>query len=480
MSLITRTVRNLQFVGLAQLLSIGLLQVGYLVLARLLTPDDFGLYAAVMTVFNLCVTVSTVGLDLAAVQNKDESEEILRTAATFRMTMAIIAVITVLILAPLIASFFGVSEMTNPLRVITIAILISSAGFVSSVRLTKALRFRELSISRIGYAVTWPAVAVAAGVIGFTYWSMIVANLFASLTALTLLWVYAPWKISFHIDKIVLAKLLHYGKFPVATGVVVFLFFNLDKVVVGRFLGAELLGLYFMAFTWGTMMPGIFTSIVNSVMFPTYSSISHDRDMLSKGYVKTLTYLGYISLPMGFGLAAISPIFIGALLGSRWMAAAGSLAVLSLVGTCSALTSPAGSLFMATGNPNLSWKQSAVTVAVYAVLLVPAVIVGGIVGVSALMLAIVTISFVWVQHMASRLIGMSLTTLWRPLWKPALAASVMSAIVHYASAFLKAQLIPLVGLIALGIAIYGAIVYALNRRIAMSEARSLIQLFLGR
>ena len=476
----TKTVRNLQFVGLAQLLSIGLVQLGYLILARMLTPDDFGLYAAVMIVFNLCVTVSTVGLDLAAVQSKDESEELLRTAATFRMTMAIIAVIAALILAPVTASFFGISEMTDPLRVITLAILISSAGFVSTVRLTKALRFRELSISRIGYAVTWPAVAVLAGVIGFTYWSMIVASLFANVIALALLWIYAPWRISFHIDKTVLAKLLHYGKFPVATGVVVFLFFNLDKVVVGRLLGAELLGLYFMAYTWGTMVPGIFTNIVNSVMFPTYSSISHDTGMLSKGYLKTLTYLGYISLPMGFGLAAISPTFIGALLGAKWTAAAGPLAVLSLVGTCSALTSPAGSLFLATGNPNLSWRQTAVTVAIYAVLLVPAVIVGGILAVSILMLAIVTVSLVWVQHMASGLVGESLKTLWGSLWRPALAAIVMSAIVYCASTFMEAQIIPLVGLILLGIGVYGAIVYALNRKTMKDEVRSLMQLFLGR
>jgi O-antigen/teichoic acid export membrane protein len=446
----------------------------------MLTPDDFGLYAAVMIVFNLCVTVSTVGLDLAAVQSKDESEELLRTAATFRMTMAIIAVIAALMLAPVIASFFVISDMTNPLRVTTIAILISSAGFVSTVRLTKALRFRELSISRIGYAVTWPAVAVLAGVIGFTYWSMIVANLLANVIALALLWVYAPWRISFHIDKTVLAKLLHYGKFPVATGVVVFLFFNLDKVVVGRLLGAELLGLYFMAFTWGTMVPGIFTGIVNNVMFPTYSRISHDRDLLSKGYLKTLTYLGYLSLPMGFGLAAISPIFVAAILGTKWTAATGSLAVLSLVGTCSALTSPAGSLFLATGNPYLSWRQTAICFVIYVVLLVPATIYGGILGVSSLMLAITLISVLWVWHMASGLANEPLSTIGKLLWKPAFASVAMAAIVYWSSTLVAAGLVTLIVLVALGIATYGAIVYALNMRIFGNEARSLIRLFLGR
>ena len=114
------------------------------------------------------------------------------------------------------------------------------------------------------------------------------------------------------------------------------------------------------------------------------------------------------------------------------------------------------------------------------VLLVPAAIVGGIVGVSTLMLAIVTISLVWVQHMASRLVSESLKTLWKTLWKPAFAAIVMSAIVYYASTFVEAQIIPFVGLVFLGIGTYGAIVYALNRETMKDEVRSLMQLFLGR
>jgi len=480
MSLKKKTVRNLQFAGTAQLLNIGLVQLGYLILARMLTPDDFGLYAAVMVIFNLAVTVSMLGLDQAAIQSKDDSEELLRTAATFRMAMAIIAVVVGLVAAPAIASFYDRPDMTGPLRVMLIAVLVSSAGFVSSVRLSKALRFRELSISKIGNAVTWLPVGIAAAVLGLSYWSMILATLFASMVALVVLWIYAPWKIGFHIDKEILAKLLHFGKYPVAIGFVVFLAFNLDKVVVGRFLGADMLGVYFLAFTWGTMVPSIFSNIVNNVMFPTYATISHDIGLISKGYLKTLTYLGYLSLPMGFGLAAISPVFVAAILGEKWMAATGSLAVLSLVGTCSALTSPAGSLFLATGNPYLSWRVTAVTFVIYVVLLVPAAIFGGILGVSLLLLAITLTSVLWVWHMASGLVNESLRTIGKLLWKPAFASVAMAAIVYWSSTLVAAGLVTLIVLVALGIATYGAIVYALNMRTFRNEARSLIRLFLGR
>lgn len=474
MSLKTKTVRNLQFVGIAQILSLGLTELGYLILARILTPADFGLYAAVMVVFNLCVTVSMVGLNQAAIQSKDESEELFRTAATFRMTMAIIAIVVVLILAPVIASFFGRTDMTNPLRVMTAAIFILSAGFVSTVRLTKTLRFRELSIINIGNAIAWPAVAITAGVIGLTYWSMILATLFASAVTLAMLWTYAPWKISYHIDKAIMKKLLHFGKFPAATGVVVFLSLNLDKIAVGRLLGADLLGIYFMAYTWGTLVPTIFTGIVNSVMFPTYSTISHDRDLISKGYLKTLTYLGYISLPMGFGLAAISPIFVSVLLGSKWTAGAGTLAILSLVGTCSALTSPAGSLFMAMGKPEISWRITAILFVPYLILLAPAAIYFGIVGVSILMLAMAATSLVWVLIVSSRLIGIGSGTILRGLLRPIVSAVIMGICVFAASILLAPSILSLAGLIGLGILIYTVAAHYVSNGTIIKELAGII------
>jgi len=480
MSLKKKTVRNLQFVGAAQLLNLCLVQVGYLILAKILTPDDFGIYAAVLVVFNLCVTISMVGLDQAAIQSKDESEELLRTAATFRMTMAIIAIVVVFILAPVIASFFGRTEMTAPLRVMTAALLISSAGFVSTVRLAKALRFRELSISKTGNAITWIAMALTGGVIGLTYWSMILATLFASAAALVILWAYAPWKVSYHIDKVILTRLLHFGKFPAATSIIVLLVFNLDKVVVGRWLGPELLGAYFLAFTWGTIVPNIFTNIVNTVMFPTYTHIVHDDSLLSHAYRHTLTYLGYVSLPISVGLASISSVFVMGVLGPQWHNATLPLAIFSFVGLCGSLTSPAGNVFLAKGRPDRMWLLTWVGFVPFAVLLVPAVVYGGLGGVSLLMLAIDAFMLIWVWFVASSLASTSFGDIARSLWVPTLCASVMGLVVYLVSTALTATIINLVALIALGVLIYVGLVLILADSDTKKEMLNLATLAIKR
>ena len=475
MSLKKKTIRNLQFVGIAQLLSLGLVQLGYLFLARTLLPEDFGLYAAVIVVFNLAITVSMLGLDQAAIQSKDDSEELLRTASTFRMAMALLAIAVILIVAPAIASFYDKPEMTNPLRMMMIAVFISSAGFVSTVRLSKALRFRELSISRVGNALSWPVVAIAAAVIGLSYWSMIVATLFSSTVALAILWAYAPWKIGFNIDRAVLRKLLHFGKFPVATTLVVFLFFNMDKVVVGRLLGAEILGSYFLAFSIGTVAPTILTNVVNNVMFPTYARIAEDRQLLKESYRKTLISIAYVSIPIGIGLAAISSTLVKSILGPQWAEAEAPLAIFSFVGIASSLTSPAGSLFLAMGKPEIAWRITAILSLPYIVLLVPAALFLGIVGVSMLMLVQTTMSLIWVLIVASRLTDIRSGAVIRDLLRPTAAAATMGICIFALSIVLAPTIPSLMGLIVIGILLYAVAAHFASKGTIIREMIEMIR-----
>jgi PST family polysaccharide transporter len=474
MSLKKKTVKNLQFVATAQILSLGAIQLAYLLLAHMLTPDDFGIYAAILVIYNLAATLSMLGLDQATIQSKDEIESVLRTSATFRMSMAIMTAAILIVIAPLIASFFGKPEMVAPLRVMMVALIISSAGFVPTVSLSRNLRFQELSISRASSSIVWPTVAIIAALVGLAYWSFVLSFLLGAAIALAVLWYYAPWKIIFGVDWGVLKKLLSFGKYPVAISVTSFMVFNLDKIAVGRFLGANLLGIYYFTFTLGTFLPQIFTNVVNNVMFPTYSSISDDRVTLSKAYARTITYLSYLAMPIGLGLAAVSDVLVPSILGPQWSRATNPLVVLSIVGIFWALTSPAGSLFMATGNPGWAWRQTWATGAVFIMLVVPVTIFSGILGVAFLFLANAGISLVWVMKMTSRLIDVKMAGIAKSLWKPLLASSLMATAVFSAAILAPHTLTSLVGLLALGIVTYGVLVYILNRSTLMNEVRYLI------
>lgn len=476
MSLKTRTVKNLRMVGLAQIFSMGLSQVGLLILTQFLNPTDIGLYAIILVVYNLALVVSTLGLDSAAIQSKEDLNEVLRTSMTIRLIGMALSIGVILIIAPLIADFYGRPEITEPLRVFSLTLLIVSLGFASTVTLTRALRFPELSISKAANASVWFVVALTAALAGMSYWSLVFAFMVGSVTAVAVLLYYSPYKIKLGVSKPTAKNLLAFGKFPTATAIIVFLFFNLDKVVVGKWLGPELLGAYFLAYTWGTIVPNIFTNIVNTVMFPTYTHIVHDDSLLSHAYLRTLTYLGYVSFPISIGLAAVSAVFVTGVLGPQWHHATLPLAIFSFAGLCSSLTSPAGNVFLAKARPDRMWLQTWVCFVPYIILLVPAVVFGELAGVSLLMLAIAIFALIWVWIMASSLASTSLGAIAKSLWVPALSASVMGLAVYFASTLLASTLINLAVLVGLGVLIYAGLVMVLADHDTKKEMLDMVRL----
>lgn len=470
-----RTLKNLRAVVVAQMLALGFSQLGLLILAGILPPTDFGIYAAIMVVYNLAIVISTLGVDQAAIQSKDETDAAIGTGATIRILVTVVSGVVMVLIATPVASFFGNPEIANPLRIMSIVLVVSSLGFVSTIRMTRELRFVELSISRVAYALIWPSVAVVAAVLGLSYWSFVAGFLLGNLVTLVILLHFSPWNFKLKPDRGVGRRLLMFGRFTVATSLVVYMVFNLDKVVIGRIVGGDELGVYFLAFSFGTIIPTMFTNVVNSVMFPTYARISEDRALLKEAYRRTLVYLAYVSMPMGVGLAAISSTFVDSILGPEWVGAAVPLAVLSFVGLASSMTSPAGSLFLAMGKPEIAWRISIILLIPYLVLLVPAAAFFGIVGVSILMLAQTMISLIWVLIVASKLTDVGSGTIFRDLLRPTAPAAIMGMCILAASMVLPPTIPSLAGLVGLGILIYAAGAHFASHGTIIREFASMIR-----
>jgi len=475
-----KTLRNVGFTGVAQLLAICGSQIAMLFLARVLTPTDFGIYAIVLVIYNLAFAISTWGIDQAAIQSHEDEDLVQSTGSTIRILGAVSGAAVLIVLAPFISSFFGQSQLTFPLQIMTLTLLLSSFTFVSMVRLNRELKFLQISISKIAYSVVWLVVALTTAVLHFAYWSLVIAFLSGNIASLLILRYYVPWRIVFRFDRAIARKLFDFGKYPMATGVVAFLFFNIDKLAIGKILAQDLLGAYFLAFTWGTMVPNIFTSVVNSVMFPTYVRIAHDYESLKQAYFKTLSYLAYVSVPISLGLACVADVFVRTVLGPEWIAASVPLEILSLVGLLSSLTSPAGSVFLAIGRPNLSWRQTAFSFVPYAVLLIPVTTYWGLSGVSLLMLAVGTFSSLWALKMAVSVLGESMSFIAKAVWVPFAAAILMSSVLLLLRTQIQTSLAGLVVLVLTGIAVYLVGIYALTKGAVYSEFKSMIKTALFR
>ncbi len=476
MTLKKRTIRNLGAVAGAQIVAVSLSQMSVLFLANILTTEDFGLYAVVFVIYNIGMSLVTGGIDQAAIQSKEEETRVLSTAKSLRGLITGATVLALIIIAPLVSDFFERPELTDPLRLMAVGLLFSYLSFVSFVRLNRGLRFAQISIARIVYAAIWPTVALAGAVAGLDYWSLVLALVLAYAASSLVLIYYEPQRVPFELDKKLAKGLLKYGGYILASSLAYYLMLNLDKIVIGVLLTQSILGVYYLAYSWGFAVPNLFTNVANTVMFPTYTHITEDKETLRRAYARTFIYSAYISIPIGVGLAAIAAFFVKGVLGSEWADASLPLALLSIGGIMYSLLTPATNLFLATNHPRLVWHQTLIMFIPAALLVVPTINYLGINGAALLMMSVATVSLVWTTWKSSSLLEMSPMALPRSIWKSSLAATIMGAVIFAITLVLPASVPWVVIVIVCGTAIYLGLLVVLTKGTIIDEIKEMLRL----
>lgn len=471
----SNTVANLGVVGITQIAAVALNQIVMIVLARMLGPGDFGLYAICLVFVNLLTYVSTLGLDAAAIHRQTETEEAIGTATFLRFVFSVVLSMALVVLAPVIAEVIGNDDLVNPLRVAGIAIIVAALGFETAIRLSKDLRFRSVSVVKATNIVVWSITALVLAYLGFKFWSLLLGFIAGVIASTIVLWLIRPWSIFHKIHRKIAREMLRYGAFSMGTGLLALMVWNFDKLAVGAILGSSaLVGAYYIAFSYGTIVPNLFTGVVGTVMFPTFSRMQNDIAALRSRYLKSLKYISYLSIPAGTGLAVISRPFVLKLLGSEWSDAVNPLIIMSSFGILSSLVSPAGSVFLATGNPHRMFRQTWVMTATFFVLLIPAIYYWKLDGVALLFLVTGVGSTVWVFLMVADILNFSLLDELRMFVLPIIASAVMAALCLGVGLLMGVTLRSLAVQVAVGILTYVVCMFLLTKGEIIKEGKHLL------
>jgi len=465
------TAKNLGFVGAAHFIAAVLNALILLILARFLSPADFGIYAICLVVYNLAISTTILGLDSAVIHYAGDVEKAYETASTIRLTLGISAAAIILLLAEQFSLFYGQSDLAPAILVIVLVIIVVALSFESITRLTRNLNFKAISISRIINSVCWSAGALLFALLGLGFLSLPLALLLGSIGLLVSLSIFQPWRIRHRINREVARPLLRYGAFMLGTTFLVFLAYNVDKLVVGKILGGVVLGTYWIAYTYGTLMPNIFTGIVSSVMFPTFARAQQDTGKMKRQYFIAVKYLAWVSVPIGIGVIAISTTFVNVFFDSSWSAVALPLSIFSILGIIQSVTAPASSVLMATGHPNVMFMQAFVVAVPYFVVLLPVVMYTGILGVSLLFVAIGVVSYSWISVFIARILKCSVIEVIRPLVFPLIASILIVPICMIAQAWLGQSLVSLAVQVVLGAGSFTALMMLLTKGSFISELR---------
>ncbi len=333
---------------------------GSIVLARVLTPSDFGLFGMAILAQNFLVYMGALGMGSALVAKADISHD---DVCTCFWTMAGVRVILFLISyfsAPLVALFFRQEQLVSLIRAISLVFLFSIPEIGADALLIKKMRFATINIIRgMGIFIETSLAVILATTRSMGYWSLVAGMLAnASFCGICIL-ISSGWFPSLRFKKKSFSWLFSFGINSLGHSFMNYLSQNLDYLVVGRLLGSASLGIYEFAYRIPHLIHLRLVQPVSGALFPAFAKVQEDDFQLMQGYINSTYYLCMMVLPPLFALAATSDVVVPLMWGNQWVAAILPMKIFCFLAAARAITYSGVFVLYAKNRPDIAFKISA-------------------------------------------------------------------------------------------------------------------------
>ncbi|MBN2112627.1 MAG: lipopolysaccharide biosynthesis protein [Acidimicrobiia bacterium] len=434
------------------------------VLARLLTPQEFGIVAFATVAVNWLGVLKDLGLGGAVIQRRDDTEESAQTVYVLNLVMSGLLTAGTALAAPAVAAFFREPLVIPILRVLSFTFLIQALGAVHVVLLRRNLDFRRKMIPDVGQAVVKGIASVAFALAGFGVWALVWGQLIGALAATLLAWVVIPWKPRFRVHRRLVRPLMRFGMPLMLTDIQAAVWSNLDYVIVGRLLGDTALGIYTLAYRLPELLILSVWRVLGGAIFPFFASIQRFPDLLRKGFLATIRYSQIVVVPLCVGLFITAGPAVEVLFGDKWADAIPVLRLLAVFALVGSIGVNIGDVYKAIGRPDLLAKLAFVELA----LLTPALILGarhGLIGVAAAHAVVAAIDTTIRLTVARRFVHVTFRDIGRQLL-PSLQAGAALGLVAAGALWAASPAGPVAALAATvvaGAAAYFTVLYRVDR-----------------
>jgi O-antigen/teichoic acid export membrane protein len=394
------------------------------ILARLLTPDDFGLLGLALLITATLETLSQTGFHGAIIQRQGQAEGYLNTAWTCSALRGAGLFVLLCGLAPQLARFFEDARMVPIIRVIAVSILLSGFGNIGVVFFRKNLEFKKLfiyeTLSNMADIVTSIALAVWLR----NVWALVIGGVVGHSVRLILSYGLHPHRPAIAFDVAKFKELVVFGKWMLAAGILHFMITKADDLFVGKCFGVAALGLYQMAFLLSNVTTTDLVYSISQIAFPAYSKIQHDRASLTKAYLKVLRGVAFAAVSVALILFAFAPEFVNLFLGEQWMPMVPVLEVLALAGLARSIQATAVPVFLAVNRPKIHSQINFIRAAVLFACIYPLAQAWGVLGVAYAVLASCVVSVLAVSLRIPAVLELRASTFYLSISAPLLPAGV--------------------------------------------------------
>lgn len=352
--------RAVAWSGAAEFLSKLITPIVNMVLARLLTPDAFGIVATITMVISFAEVFTDAGFQKYIIQKEfaddDELDRSTNVAFWTNFALSLLACIIIFAFRHDLARLVGSEGLGNSLSISSLMIIIVSFSSIQMARFKRAFDFKTLFVARIGGTLIPLLVTLPAAIILRNYWAIIIGNLAVHIFNAVVLTVKSKWKPKFEYSFALFKQMLSFSAWTLVESISIWLTSYIDIFIVGSCLSDFYLGLYKTSMTTVNSYMGIITAAVTPVLFSALSRSQNNEDEFKETYYRFQRMTAVFVFPMGIGMLLFSELVTLILLGNQWLEAAPFVGLWALTSAITIIFSHfASEVYRSKGNPKISF-----------------------------------------------------------------------------------------------------------------------------
>lgn len=428
-----------------------------IVLARILTPEEYGIIAILYVFIGLSQVFIDSGFTQALIQKKDRTENDISTVFLFNIAISLICYLILWLVSPYISAFYEIEELTLLIRVLAITLIINAFYSVPATLFTIELDFRSLTKINFISLLLSGLFAIYLAWKGYGVWALVYQGIARSVLSTGIVWFMVKWRPNWVFAKESFNVLFSFGSKLLVSSLLGSFFSHLNSLLIGKYISAKDLGFFTRGIQFSDALFGFFSVILNNVLLPGLAPIQDQKDVLIKHTKTIIRSASFITIPMFLLLMVLSEPLILILLTEKWLLAVPIMQIFCLARLITIISGVSVNLLYVIGRTDLVLKQQYFKIGIRVVLL----IIGlqfGIIYVALAELVSTMIHFSIDTYYPGKIMKYGAFDQLKDISKIILAGVVMAVAVYFLNTSIESELLQIIIAPILAIPLYLAII----------------------
>ena len=351
-------VQGIEWNGLATLVTSVLQSLQVAALSYFLPPSAFGIMAMAMVVIGFAQAYNDIGVSNAVIQRQDITAEALSSLYWMQIALGCLLFFLILLATPLTAQFFSEPSLTGVMVLTSLIFLISPLGQLFQILMQKGMEFKTLAIIDMIASMLSLVVAVVAAYLGTGVLALVLGQLvYYGLRSIQFFVAgHRRWKIKYHFRYSDLRGFLSFGLYQMGDRTVTYFSINVLNLIIGKFLGPDVLGLYSMAYQLIITPILRVSNVIITVSFPMFSRMQNLSGMLKEGYLTMSRFISFTICPVLLIVVVTAPVFVPNFIGARWVSAIPLIQLLCVEAIIKSLMTTSVPAYLAKGKADFGFR----------------------------------------------------------------------------------------------------------------------------